>query len=326
MHRQSPARTPVSLERVLTLTSTGQVVQTFPKVQEARAIRFNSEPGMRATIGRNLFTDIVNRQHSVEFTFVGLNHWRGSSSLVGGRGSLSSVQEVFPGLYSAFPLSFGGFNAASLHQLLDGSNFNSYELNYRVGQLPRPDRMVQLPSGKWARCGTPCILLSGLAGFRAVTINEHYLWLSNGVYNTGQAFSGSQQIDTANNLFGAQIGGSATAQYNIFSLGMQGKVGVYGDAAKRLVNIATVDPVFGNQAASFRNFTDRTSCIGELNFFGTVRLKPGLNFRMSYDFLWNGGLINAPEQQQYSTTTAFPIVNTGRMLFQGAGIGFDAYW
>lgn len=326
LHRQSPAKTPISFQRVLALTTSGQVVQQFNKMQEARVLHFGVEPGMRVTLGRNLFTDIVNRQHSIEFTFLGLNHWRDNNFFEGGPGSSSSTRFVFPGLYSGFPLTQGGFNAASNHNLFDSSNMNNYEINYRVGKLPRPDRIVQLPNGRWARCGTPCIVVSGLAGFRAVTIDEHFLFLSNGTYTGNVPFSGSYKMDTSNNLFGAQIGGDATAQYNLFSLGIRGKVGVYGDAARRSANIVITDPQFGNQAASFRNFTDRTSCIADLGFVGTVRLKPGLNFRASYDFMWCGGLINAPEQQQYNLVKAYPIVNTGRMLFQGISLGFDATW
>jgi hypothetical protein len=327
LHRQSPAKTPISYQRVIAQNTSGVFVQSFQKVQEARVLHFGVEPGMRVTLGRNLFTDIVNRQHSIEFTFLGLNHWRDQNDFIGDAGSSTATRFVFPGLYSNFPLTQGGFNAASQHQLFDSSNMNNYELNYKVAKLPRPDRIVQLPNGKWARCGTPCILVSGLVGFRAVTIDEHFLFQSNGVYTNGEgAFSGSYKMDTSNNLFGAQIGGDAIAQYNLFSFGMRGKVGVYGDAARRSANIAITDPVFGNQSASFRNFTNRTSCVADLNFIGTVRLRPGLNFRVSYDFMWCGGLINAPEQQQYNLVKPYPIVNTGRMLFQGVGLGFDAAW
>lgn|GEM_PF-3325485 len=326
LQRQSPAKTPISTERILTINSLGQTVQIFRPVQQARHLRFGVAPGLRLTVGRNLFTDIVNRQHSVEFSFVGLNHWRTDSEAIGGPGSSTSTALIFPGLYSGFPITQGGFNGASLHRLYDSSNMNNYELNYRISQQPRPDRVVQYPDGRWVRRGTPSMVGSALVGFRAVTIDEHFLWLSSGTYQTGESFTGSYQMDTSNNLFGAQFGGDVFAQYNIFSLGVRGKAGVYGNAAKRLAGIQITDPVFGNQTASFLNGKGRASCIADLNLIATARLAKGINFRFSYDFMWCGGLINAPEQQQYTLQGPGKIVDSGRMLFQGVGLGIDAYW
>src|SRR5262249_18827862 len=39
------------------------------------------QPGMRSTIGKFLGRDAKNRDHAVEFTFLGLTHWRASGGL-----------------------------------------------------------------------------------------------------------------------------------------------------------------------------------------------------------------------------------------------------
>ena len=82
-----------------------------------RAIgRFDATPGMRLTIGRNLFEDIIERQHAIEFSYLGLNSWQ-SNAVANGPENYRAVNlapasvVAIPGLYSPFPQSVGGFNA-----------------------------------------------------------------------------------------------------------------------------------------------------------------------------------------------------------------------
>jgi hypothetical protein len=303
---------------------------------------FHIVPGLRLTVGRNLFEDILQRQHAIEFQFLGLTQWEGSAYQNGvgesviQNGSITTIH--FPGLYSFFPPNVGGFGSfaggASNMNIVETSAMNNFEMNYRISKLPRSDRIAHLPDGTWMQVGTPTLVHSVLGGIRVFTYNDTFNWNSTGTYNgsglnfspINGPFSGVYNVKTTNTLVGTQIGGDLFMHYNVWTLGIRSKAGVYYNGAKQISDVQINDPIFGNSAGHARGEVGRVAFLGDLGFVGTGRMTERSYFRFSYDFLWAAGLANAPEQLQYTTNLAPSVRSNGKRLFQGCSIGFDFCW
>ena len=73
-----------------------------PLVMGTSGLDFHFTPGMRATLGRNLYEDILSRQHSIEFTFIGVNTWSTSGVAVGS--GLIETENFPPSFPTCFPI------------------------------------------------------------------------------------------------------------------------------------------------------------------------------------------------------------------------------
>ncbi|HVU89791.1 MAG TPA: BBP7 family outer membrane beta-barrel protein [Pirellulales bacterium] len=312
-----------NLEEIFSSTTS---IITRPLVMGTSGVDFHFTPGMRATLGRNLFEDILHRQHSVEFTFIGLNTWSTSGVAIGS-GQITGPNFIrAANLFSLFPFAVGGFNNATMMTMADSSSFSNWELNYRIAKLPRPDRITQLPDGTWMQVATPTLVPSFLFGFRMFNLNDHFNWFSTGTNTNGTTFTGVYNVKTTNLLAGAQIGGDLVMNQNIWQLGMRAKAGVYGNLARQWSDVEINDPVAGNSSGSGQGQVPTTAFIGDLGFFGTTRLTERIHFRAGYDLIWVGGIANAAEQLQYTTNIAPVVRKNGHMLLQGVNLGFDICW
>ena len=238
---------------------------------------FHFTPGMRATLGRNLYEDILSRQHSVEFTFIGVNTWSTSGVAIGSGLIETETFLKLPNLFSNFPaLTVGGFNGASLMTMADSAGFSNWELNYRIAKLPRPDRVSQLPDGTWMRISTPTLVHSFITGLRIFNYTDHFNWFSSGTHpTTGNNFMGVYNVKTTNLLVGAQIGGDVVMNHNIWQIGMRAKAGVYGNMAEQYSQVEIVDPDLGSSSGTGQGSVPTTAFIGDLGFFGTFRCPSG---------------------------------------------------
>ena len=155
------------------------------------------QPGMKSTIGRFVGRDEMNRDHSIDFTFFGLNQWHSTAGLV-------AVQPG--GIFSVIDptLSVPAFNASDMQSFALSSNFNSYELNYRINRRPGRDRMIYTRDSDWVRQATPGPLPAIFAGIRFVQVNERLQYLASGT--TGVPANGAFNIQTHNQLLGLQAG------------------------------------------------------------------------------------------------------------------------
>ena len=324
-HQGTALRVANELEEVL--LSTGQVQVLTPRVMTTSGLDFHFTPGMRATLGRNLFEDILNRQHSIEFTFIGLNTWSTSGVAIGTPAISTPNFFKFAGLFSLFPTSVGGFSGANSMTMADSSSFSNWELNYRIAKLPRPDRITQLPDGTWMQVATPTLVPSFLLGFRMFTFNDHFNWFSSGTYsNGGGNFTGVYNVKTTNLLAGVQMGGDIIMNHNIWQLGLRAKAGVYGNLAKQYSDVEIIDPLAGNSSGTGQGQAPTTAFIGDLGFFGKWRVAERIYARGGYDLMWVGGIANAAEQLQYTTNIAPVVRKNGQTLIQGVSLGVDFCW
>ena len=137
---------------------------------------------------------------------------------------------------------------------------------------------------------------------------------------------GVYNVKTTNLLVGAQIGGDVVMNHNIWQIGMRAKAGVYGNMAKQYSQVEIVDPDLGSSSGTGQGSVPTTAFIGDLGFFGTLRLSERVHFRGGYDLMWIGGVANAAQQLQYTTQIAPVVRKNGDLLLQGVNMGFDICW
>ena len=128
-------------------------------------------PAVRGTIGRYQGRDYLNRDHSWEFTFLGINEGTmndgiqsiNPNSLVTPLAQLNTLQSVL-------------FNNTDIYTYQYDSRILSGELNYTVRRRPERDRMLMGPDGNWTRQSTNSNIPSFIIGARYLSINEDFVW------------------------------------------------------------------------------------------------------------------------------------------------------
>lgn|GEM_PF-2904704 len=147
---------------------------------------FTYEAGTRLTIGKNLGRDVANRDHSIEFSFMGLFEYTGRASIeptnpnfAVGISTLLGSNEVFSiqsGITGGFPFvnDLDGFTNSLRQEFLYTADFNSFEMNYMVGGRPARDRLVMQPDGRWSRFATPSKVRGFYVGLRYIRQNESF--------------------------------------------------------------------------------------------------------------------------------------------------------
>jgi hypothetical protein len=271
-------------------------------------------PGYRSTVGRYLGTDGSNRDHSVEFTFLGLTHWRSAEDL-------TAVQPG--GIFSLVDASLTtpAFNASDFQSYLYTSSFNSYELNYRVARRPTRDRMIYTRDSTWVRENTPSPLPSLFGGLRVITLNERLNYFAESSVATG-----NYNVQTHNNLVGLQGGGEWFYQRPEWRIGMRLKGGMLVNWADQISQVRILDangtPVVPNRDE--RANKNIAALLGEISFIGAYQFTPRIALRLSYDLMWITDLALAQNQINFTPS------NTGSqssfqksLMFTGASVGFE---
>ena len=280
-------------------------------------LQLGFRPGIRSTVGRYLGRDARNRDHSVEFTYLGFSNWKASDGItaVTGGGIFSNIDPA-ASTSGATPV----FNQSNAQAFAEASNFNSFELNYVLERRPLRDQMVYTRDSTWVRRATPSRMPALFGGLRVVTINERLNYTAtsaegNGLYN----------VFTHNNLVGPQGGFDWFYDHNDWRAGVRAK----GAAMVNWNNQTTsvhIDDFNGaplvphrDQHASQNIF----AFVGELNFIGSYRIRPNFSIRASYDLMWVTNLALAQNQVTF-TPSSVPTISDGHALFyQGALLGFE---
>lgn len=167
---------------------------------------FKAEPGLKITIGNIIGRDRYNRDHAIEFSFLGFFDFDGRDRTVASQGpgetdgdfnvidltgslfrldALNLDPEVGPtsGLFQ-LPISVVGFSNALAHSYLFESDINSAELNFKRRSRLRRDRIVLQPNGKWNRDVNSGAILTLLGGLRMIRHTERILWQTSGAVDS----------------------------------------------------------------------------------------------------------------------------------------------
>lgn len=334
---------PVNLsgtERTVVINNQQILVRTVE--QSTRDLDFGYSVGTRLTVGRFLGTDFVKRVHTLEFSYLGPFDFDSSHQV---RAGSTTTVNPFTGnpiitlgdLITFFPNGVGGFNFTNLQRAEYSSDFNNYEAVWRVRRSLGRDSLVALPNNSWEKRCTPGFTPSFLAGFRYITINEafgfhaqgrHVLYDANGGIDSDVLARGDYRVRTTNNLFGFQIGGDMVQQYCRFNLGARGKIGLFGNRASQ-TSVITASDLEGATLPSraFGDAITKFAFVGEFGFTGVWHVRPNMNLRAAYDFLWVTGLALAPLQVTPKTgNQPANLDHSGSTFLTGPSLGAEFFW
>jgi hypothetical protein len=276
-----------------------------------------AEGSARFTLGRFLFRDMLNRDHSVEFTAFGGGEWSQDRNVTSRFPSTQRLNIPFD--VDLNNLSFDGSVSSDIHY---ASQFNSFETNYRVRNRMCRDRMVMDPCGEWARQAQPTIITEWLVGLRYFELTEHLNWNAFD-FSGAPDSSGFYNIDTDNNMFGLHFGGGATYEQGRWSAGISTKLGVN-------LNDVTSNTAFARTDMPDNDFTtasrDTTfSFIGQSAATLRWHMRPNLSLRASWEFLYVTSVAIAPYQINFRPDNN-PVAYTADPFYHGASFGFEGFW
>ncbi len=280
--------------------------------------RSGAEGMPRLKLGRFLFRDHKNRDHTAEFVAYGGGQWSQSGRLDATNGATLTV------------LQGGGntsFTGATSMQYDYNSRFNNFELNYHVKNRMRRDRMELEPSGHWVRRAQSSGVWSLMAGVRYFNLGEDFNWNAFGIDNDNNTATdpqtGTYQISTDNDLIGSQLGGSWVYESARWSLGLQTKGGMFLNHTDVHSNFE----VTGGVTSGNNDITvDNLSFITEGSVLGKWHLRPNFSLRAGLEILYVSSIALAAEQINFIPVSTSQVVGTGSTTFVGGSIGFESYW
>jgi hypothetical protein len=271
------------------------------------------EPGLRSTLGRYLGRDAHNRDHSLEFTFLGLTHWQYAKSI---------TAEVPGTIFQLVdPLADVPVFEESDTQAFDQvSDFNSYEFNYRIDRRLGRDRLIYTRDSCWVRQATPALLCSAYAGIRVAIINERIDWTASNTFGNGRYV-----VVTHNNMVGPQVGADLMYEHTYWRAGIRASAGALVNWASQSSTVRILDtnddPLVPNRDEFDKDHT--LSFVGGLNFIGQYRFRPSFGLRVSYDLLWASDLALAQNQITFFPSNPAEISDSHALFFQGVSLGFE---
>jgi hypothetical protein len=279
----------------------------------APQLNMGYEPGLSATFGRYIGRDTNNRDHSAEFTFMGLTHWNFSKSI-------TARQPGFILLELDSQANPPVFNGSDFQSLDVTSDLNSYEVNYRVDWRLGRDRMVYSRDSTWVREASGNWICSVLAGVRTVIVNERLHWFARNALGTG-----NYSVTTHNNLVGPQMGAELFYDRAYWRLGVQSRAGGLVNFASQGSTVQIVDDE-GEPLAPFRDvFTKNHSMsfAGGLTFMGEYRFKPNFGLKAGYDLLWVTDLALAQNQLTFFPSDPPQLSDSHSLFFHGFSLGIE---
>jgi hypothetical protein len=272
------------------------------------------DAGVRATLGRFLFRDNHNRDHTAEFTTWSAGNWVSDEKIASADPN---------GLFVSFNLAGVNdfFDGSSLQQMIYTSRLNSFELNYRLKKRLGRDQMVMDPNGNWRRESSNGFNRNYLAGFRLIQVDESLTWTADDILVNGA--NGKYVIDTSNDLFGFQMGEGIEYETGRWSAGVSAKCGLFwnnANAHQQMLLTANPQDNFDR-----RNTEAELSFLGEAEVLARYHITPNSSLRAGLEFLVLDSLALAPRQIDFIGGTNH-IETGGNPWYIGGLLGFECYW
>ena len=286
---------------------------------------FNVAPGARATIGKSLGRDYLDRDRYVEFIYYGgmayedVDGWNG----VGGN-------TLWTPLFYGAP----GFNAAGRYTTNFNSDFNSWEWNYKLRRRLGRDQLVMSPNGNWTRHAERGWLPALITGIRLANVNEDWQLVSDRPGVSTDDFYGKYTINTGNWLLGLNIGGELISQNEFYYWGLRGRAAPalsFTNASQEAYGINRTGQPQGQTSDTPYTFSDaatRTGAgfIGDLTLLAGWQISPNFSLQVGYDFLWVAGMATATRQFNLDNRDNNAIDVGGQTFYNGVSFGFNGSW
>ncbi len=278
----------------------------------------------RVMLGKFLFRDQLNRDHTAEFTLYGGGQWSQQSSLdavpLGADTGTTSLT-----VPSRITRGNPAFDGATSSQFTHESRFNSFEINYHLKSRLKHDRMAMRPDGEWVRTATPTRTRSLLVGVRYFDVTENLSWNAFGVPDTinGGTVNGNYLVRTDNDMIGIQLGASQSYETSRWSLGVLGKMAAMLNEINLDSNFSGTDSL---TSGTTRSREDSMSLLAELRLTGKWHLRPNFSLRAGFELLFVDSIALAPFQLNFVPGGNSQIVSSSNNLYLGTSVGFEGYW
>jgi len=287
---------------------------------------FNVAPGARATIGKSLGRDYLDRDQAVEFIYYGgmtysdVDGWNG---IAGGNNLFTPLDPLAP-----------GFNGAGTYATTFNSDFNSYEWNYKLRRRLGRDKLVMSPDGSWTRHAERGWLPALIVGTRLANVNEDFSLTSTRPDVPTSEFGGRYTINTANWLLGLNLGGELISQNEFYYWGIRGRAApalTFASTSQSANGINTIppeSPLVPTGSVSFSDRATRTApgFIGDLTLLAGWQISPNFSLQVGYDFLWVAGMATATRQFNLDNRDNNAIDAGGQTFYNGVSFGFYGSW
>jgi hypothetical protein len=217
-----------------------------------------------------------------------------------------SAERVLPTLATGYEqlnlagLTFDDITAATV---TSAGQFQSAEFNFRRRAGP----------------------MSYIAGFRWVEWNEAL-----NLHNTTPLGPETIGVDTANNLYGGQVGYDLILwnRKQRVRVNTVGKAGVFLNQVSQQTDV--MSPGTPPVVATVLSDADRTSFFGEIGGTVNFRLTNWLDWRLGYSLFWLSGAATPAQQLSLVNVEANPpttaISSDGSVFLHGATTGLEARW
>jgi hypothetical protein len=294
----------------------------------------------RLTLGRFLFRDESNRDHTMEFTFFGLGEWTDTRSveslnpdgLVTPLARIVSVVSLLP-LRLAGTATAGGLQRVNNQRFTAETEMNSFEWNYRLRHRHTRDSLELEPDGQWTRRMQPQTLHGYLFGLRYLQMDDGLRWESRAITRDARS---DMDIRASNDLVGCQFGGDIIHQRERWSVGVRGKAGPFVNFSSQNMDWFSVDPgvpisepaipPFPASTTHARADEEVISFAADLGVFAHYHLRSNVSLHVAYEALWLTSVATAVDQIDFEMGNV-PIVRTGgSQMYMGMSFGVDFYW
>ena len=172
---------------------------------------------------------------------------------------------------------------------------------------------------------TRCRSWEWMVGFRYLSLRETLDVFGTRIVS-GAPETGDYNIQTHNDLYGAQFGARFRRCLGRLSWEATGKAGIYGNDAGQAQFVQDY-PNFALRPAIGAG-EGRVAFLGELNLTAIYQLNDTWGLRAGYNLIFIDGLALAPDQLDFTfTSTSGSVVNSGRnLVLQGVNVGLEARW
>lgn len=280
-------------------------------VLRTRDLNFVSQPGLSLLAGRRL-TDYF----AVEASFVGLLNWDETRAVQNitpnSQGTLGNLFSPFSGFGNPPILGLDYNDFVSIRTV---SDFNTFELNVR-------QRFDTLPSLMQA---------SGLYGFRYINIHEQFQYRSESTAPPGVGSNNAVNVETHNNLYGIQAGGTVELRIEPRGwLNLEAKGLMCNNSATEETTHA-IGPTQGPSVTTDSS-ASRSRVVFGADVAATVvwKFTPHIIGRLGYQGIFLDGLALASENfvrnAPFIPSGVTDVYRNGHLAYHGPFAGLSATW